>query len=762
MKNEEEKIPADRNLYNQIREDLDPFSDIENRGFISAFAGPGSGKTTFLLGSIRNLFGEYCTNAKHQQYIQEDGTITIIPAGQGNEAFETEEETALKTKNGEDIFYPNKDTRICFVAFNSKIVQEISKKTTAIEINFGNKCGKDFQEKDGKKINKLAEKNIAVKTSHALLWSMGGSMGLFDNGKTTDYAKGDFTNNDVQSIIENFSRLSGRKLDGALAEVSQKLLENKKLRKKAVMVGRAVINAYYNSSVLYEGRKTYAALIGSVKEELAAKGVEVVPFLQSLYPQQEKKIAKETFGLSADLILVDAFFRGLKKCIDEGSVSIGHSYYYKEVYLACMKDKELLLRLFSQENNPKKYFNVLFVDEAQDLTPIMIDLLVSFFNYAKEKSLNVSMAMVGDGRQAIYGFSKREDAFEAIERKLGKEAIKPILLSKTYRCPQEVCDFVNKAISVYQKKQATALKPIYPATDKAGFVYDEGIDAPTFAEYCISSGKTGMVIGRTNAEIMLSYVEAYAKLKKTAPESTKHLKVEAKNKKDFKDIVEKGIGAIDDAQLLEKIKLHTGKKNPKLEEVVACSELKDELPGYFYQIATLNKDLGESVVKEALMARSSPKANILFCTGHQSKGLESDGVYILDGITEAMFPEHRDTAQEALQSIFSIEGLEDIFPEAEPLESNKTEGADEPKDVIDNEEFNIFYVAATRAKEGVFLAPAMLSRFKNCIKNRDGSIDDAREIIASREGRCAVEFSDKEARAGEGAGLFASFASAKP
>ena len=82
-------------------------------------------------------------------------------------------------------------------------------------------------------------------------------------------------------------------------------------------------------------------------------------------------------------------------------------------------------------------FDVAFVDEAQDLSPIQWKM----FNIIKENSKYVILA--GDDDQAIYGWAGAD--VKKFQQEISK---KDIILPQSYRVPQEVQNIADKILNL--------------------------------------------------------------------------------------------------------------------------------------------------------------------------------------------------------------------------------------------------------------------------------------------------------------------------
>lgn len=673
-------------LIGAIEENLSIF-DSEKR-IVTTKAGPGTGKTTFLLDTMEQIYGEYITEAIREN--GENGDIVYIPAKKGNSGLETKELFNEKTRDGTNVTYLNEKIRTIFLALNTKIVNEIDKKTTQIDLQIGNK--------DAKKSNKT----INVKTSHGLLFKMATHLGLFEGNVTTDYAKGSFTLQDslvTLKHIPEFVKIKGK--NDQFKDITKILTDSKNIYYDLAILFKEVVNSYYESTITFQGEKTYQKLLDIAEENLNAKDNESKTF---------KERVDGVTGEGTDAIkLVKAYLFAMKDLIKEGVITVGHSYYYKMAYMHCINKEDNLLKLFSKDNNPDLYYNIIFVDEAQDLTPIMINLLARLYDLSRKKNLEVSIAIVGDTKQAIYGFSNMENAFDSLVKKIGEENITAINKYTSYRLPQNVCNFVNKMskklFTNYNEQED--LKAFYQEAD--GYVFPLAVSTKNFAKYSIAKNKQAIVVGRTNAEVVVNYIENYLELKKINPLLVKKLRVNAKVKKEFKNIMTKGIDGLDNENLKDKIKVLAKKDKVSLKDIAKNKELYNAVPDYIQKMAMLSFEYSEEDIKEALSQRSSSKALVEFMTVHASKGLEAENVYILDGIHESIAKiigtnstKNPDNLKSAIANI--VNPKETLREDKNLKKSNYEEAC-------------IMYVAATRAKEVLFLGERIFKQLKYCINN---------------------------------------------
>lgn len=677
-------------LFLAIKDDLNPFADPSSRKIIEIEAGPGSGKTTFILSSIKALYGEYITQNVMQEH-KENGALTYIKAGEGNQVFETENEFNLKTNYKKDVHFINSDLRMGIIAFNTDIVEEVSKSINAIETNIGNKEG-------------YSNKKILVKTSHSLLFQLAKKLELFSEGIKTNYSKSDFSLKDVELVLNDIPNFINseypqlKNLSNNIQNIFSSNDENRLFNK----IFKHIVDAYYESTLIFNGKDSYAKLFEIAQESFKQ---DILNCLGRLFVDAAKEEVEQASKKPLAEVLTYIFFQIMKEKILNGEIAVGHSYYYKNVYVQCMKDENILLRLFSADNDPAKYLNVLFVDEAQDLTPIMVVLIVMYFRLIERKALSASITIVGDTNQGIYGFSKRENAFIAIKQLLGIDRVKVINKFASYRMPQSICNFINNASK--NMLYAEYNKELKSKKQEDGIVYPECLSLEEFTFFAATQKNKSMIIGRTNLELVIAYLKAYSYLSKSNKELTKYLKLDAKIKKEFKELAKKGIDALDDDLIKEKMKAIAGKGNVTLEDIRDNEKLFNAAPMYIKKICHLTNILSSEEIFNALENRASPKSVISFMTAHASKGLENEYVYLLDGLHESLFENKEKT-------ISDVQAIEEL------LNGSNTQKSESEYPTI--EESNIFYVAASRAKKALFMDQKLHIKFSTCIDNTSETI----------------------------------------
>lgn len=146
-----------------------------------------------------------------------------------------------------------------------------------------------------------------------------------------------------------------------------------------------------------------------------------------------------------------------------------HSYhsfcrkYYKD---PCITDDQLKKILFEntpvQENNII-YFDMIIIDEAQDMSPVYYELVCKIL--ADNEQKNVRMCLLGDKYQSIYGFKGTDERYLTLANKIFQINHKweKLSLETSYRLTRENAKFVNQSMlkSNRIKSVKSGLKPTY-------------------------------------------------------------------------------------------------------------------------------------------------------------------------------------------------------------------------------------------------------------------------------------------------------------
>lgn len=287
-----------------------------------------------------------------------------------------------------------------------------------------------------------------------------------------------------------------------------------------------------------------------------------------------------------------------------------------------------------------KQFDIVFIDECQDLNPSQIELA---FKAVKPGGMIIA---VGDKFQSIYAWRGADsNALDNIINRLNADILP---LDITYRCPQIVVDLVNTKFPNI---------PFVCGNDKIGAISNL---TPLQFEKTVQDGD--MILCRTNAP-MVNYCYSLIRMGKKAVmrgrdigKSLNQLIYKMKiTTDDINDLIVK----LSDYKTNECYKLENAGKmsqsqslEDKVETILALSDNTVSIRELLTKINTIfSDDIG----------------GIMFSSIHKAKGLESQNIYILK-------PE--------------------LLPHPKALKSGK--------DWMIQQEYNCEYVAITRSLDNLF------------------------------------------------------------
>src|SRR5574338_517808 len=246
-------------------------------------------------------------------------------------------------------------------------------------------------------------------------------------------------------------------------------------------------------------------------------------------------------------------------------------------------------------------FDVVFVDEAQDLNQAQIAMVLSVCK------MDGRIIAVGDPAQSIYQFRGADS--EAIPNFINKLKAKTLPLSVTYRCPKKVVAL------------AQGIVPDIEAHDKSPEGYVVDMDS---AELLKSVKPGDFVLSRTNAPLIKYCLQL---LKAGVPANIQGRDIGANLlyfiKKSKAKTINSFIKYVNDWRDQEVERLITQKKNTDI-----CVDKAECLLNLCEGILTI-ADLKETIDK--LFNDVNDTAKVIFSTTHKAKGLERDRVFVLAG-----------------------------------------------------------------------------------------------------------------------------------
>ena len=254
-----------------------------------------------------------------------------------------------------------------------------------------------------------------------------------------------------------------------------------------------------------------------------------------------------------------------------------------------------------------KQFDVVFVDEAQDLSAIQHMLLKRMVKQ------NGKVIAVGDSRQAIYGFRGADsDSMANLQASFNAVSLP---LNICYRCSKAVIEYVKSTVCPEIEASPSALVGSVTTLDRYGVDTFKPMDAILcrntkplidLAYWFIRNGKAVKVLGR---EIGQGLVALVNKMKAASIEDLENALTEYQDRE-------------------------TKRLSAKHQQDLAVQALEDKVSCIYCFIDKLDKSnwtiqgLVESI--EALFTDNSDEGKLTLATIHRSKGLEFPNVYILD------------------------------------------------------------------------------------------------------------------------------------
>jgi len=248
---------------------------------------------------------------------------------------------------------------------------------------------------------------------------------------------------------------------------------------------------------------------------------------------------------------------------------------------------------------PFTQYDMVLVDESQDLNPIQIEIVARLL--AKQGRA----CFVGDPHQAIYGFRGADP--EAIHSIYEKFDAAKLPLSICWRCPTSVI------------AEAQAIVPEIEAAPNAenGVVRNANLD-----DFRTEVGTDDYVLSRTTAPLVQECLKAIREGKKAMVRGRDI----GKGLLHTADVIQKQAGGADVLDAIEEYTLVETAKFSKPYQAAQLMVLTDKLDT-LRVLACECKDFAE--VKAAITKIfSDDDAGIVFSTIHRAKGLEADRIFL--------------------------------------------------------------------------------------------------------------------------------------
>lgn len=308
-------------------------------------------------------------------------------------------------------------------------------------------------------------------------------------------------------------------------------------------------------------------------------------------------------------------------------------------------------------------YDLLLVDESQDLDPIALQITQNF---------KMPRVFVGDPNQSIFGFNGNVNVFDVLEFS------KKMQLTQTFRCSQNIVDWANQ---VLEYKSA-------------------GIAMQTKVKQKLPENKA--IIARTNAkiiQILYSYLKncdlndlsniRIPKLSRSikelfaGPETIQNLINFAKDSDNEPQILDQNFA------WLKKMIVERQMNDKEFRAFCMSSENPDVRQAYLLLIRSYNEDFSLKQLKYALLElqkHHQVMPNVWLLTAHSSKGLEFDSVVLCDD-----FPNLHELKAKFQEAFAHANFGKNI----EVQESARLSLAEKEQNFLT--EANLLYVAGTRA-----------------------------------------------------------------
>jgi superfamily I DNA/RNA helicase len=274
-------------------------------------------------------------------------------------------------------------------------------------------------------------------------------------------------------------------------------------------------------------------------------------------------------------VLIDATLRSLKEAYD-GSIDFGDQLLCPTVFPATFVQYPITL-----------------VDEAQDLSALNHVMLGKVVGKKR-------IIAVGDECQSIYGFrGAHEDSMSLLAKTFD---MKPFVLSISFRCP----------VKVVEEARWRAPHMQYPEWAKPGEVLHlKEWDKSTVPDF-------GVILCRNNAPLFNAAIKLLKNGRYPELVGNDLGKSLLKTLKSFGDSEIPREKALDALTIWKTAKLAKARNPDRVRDQAACLEI----------FLRQGKTLGEAILyAQTILNAAGP---IKLMTGHKSKGLEFDHVYILD------------------------------------------------------------------------------------------------------------------------------------
>ena len=386
------------------------------------------------------------------------------------------------------------------------------------------------------------------------------------------------------------------------------------------------------------------------------------------------------------------------KSREADSVPLSHAGYMKMYQLQHPR-----LDIDTSLNRKKLGFDILLLDEAQDVGPVMFDIVFRQENCAK--------ILVGDSHQQIYNFTGAMNILDNIGKRVPSHLLTHRRLVRSFRFGPEIAMMANRILDI--KRESALVVGAKESFPDRKCIFSAKKLEQNIPLLHISSNFIGnreekreqvTILVRTNASLVLALFQILS-TKDNWPQIARYhsprvsivggaesLKLD--QVLDFVRLINGDYAEIKDKYIRSFISRASDPDRHPLEIITSIAESQDD----FETLSRIEiaKRHGDNIgfllhrLQQADVHGNEQLADFVLSTAHKSKGLEWDNVVIwsdFQSLSCAWFSGNKHTC------LTPSEGAGAFFEMNELGEAVK----------IDPDEINLVYVAITRARKRVFL-----------------------------------------------------------
>lgn len=317
-----------------------------------------------------------------------------------------------------------------------------------------------------------------------------------------------------------------------------------------------------------------ASLLLSYIREFANSAYDMEAYKEIKYNEVERV---EELGIRTVQYILSKLPEIWERIVNDSSMPFEHDFY---------------LKLY-QLSNPALPYSIIMVDEAQDISGVMIDIVLS--------QKNAKKVFIGDKYQQIYSW---RGAINSLEMLSTIDGVKTLYLSQSFRCRH---DIVQKANPYLQLLNASVpFKGLFKADQS-------DIQDPL------------AVIARTNAGLFDYAVDEMEK-----NPSVKFHFVGGINSYNFQDLIDIQNLIFQRREAIYDKFLKNFESFDKLREYAHEANEIDLETKIDIVLKHKNENIRKLVTELESRSTSQKDAEVILTTGHKSKGLEWNRVKILD------------------------------------------------------------------------------------------------------------------------------------